>query len=408
MQPVVLFEDEGFIDLLPLTFWRTVFELRVGRQILLDRVAERLGTTISGVWTREWIAAVAAQRCSAPANYPLPDEAVLVNGRWLLTDRIEFPSAPCVGTVGDAVVFVIPHAGQRERLRPRDLLDPQCRQEALAGLDRIAAPGRVVRYPWQIVGGLGDLLRRDLSENKAFIEVALDPRTTLQEPDQIQIGHGTQVHPTAVIDARVGPVRISHDVRVGAHAVIEGPAYIGPGVRINAHTWLHGGNAIGPVCKLGGEIDGCVIDGYTNKQHTGFLGHSYVGSWVNLGAGSTNSDLKNTYGTVRVPINGVEVDSQTQFFGAIIGDFTKVGINATMPTGTVIGFAASIAATRLLPKWIPSFSWVTEERISPGDPGRLLDAATAMMARRNIDMTDDEVELFLELGRLAPTFERRA
>jgi UDP-N-acetylglucosamine diphosphorylase/glucosamine-1-phosphate N-acetyltransferase len=408
MQPVVLFEDEGFVDLLPLTFWRTVFELRVGRQILLDRIAQRLATTIAGVWTRDWIAPVAAQRCSAPANQPLRDGAILVNGRWLVDDGVQLPASPCVGMVEDTVVFVVSGPRHRERLRPRDFLDPHRRDEALSGLERITAPGRIVRYPWQIVAGLGDLLRRDLAESKAFIEPELDPRTSLQCPERIQIGQGTHVHSTAVIDADPGPVHISHDVRIGAHAVIQGPAYLGAGTHLNPHAWLHGGNAIGPICKIGGEVDGCVIDGYTNKQHAGFLGHSYVGSWVNLGAGSTNSDLKNTYGPVRVPVNGTEVDSRTQFFGAVIGDFAKVGINATMPTGAVVGFAASIAASRLLPKWIPSFSWVTEDRVSPGDPSRLLDAATAMMVRRNIDMTDDEVELFLELGRLAPTFERRA
>jgi hypothetical protein len=157
---------------------------------------------------------------------------------------------------------------------------------------------------------------------------------------------------------------------------------------------------------MAGELHGCVISAYTNKQHAGFLGHAYVGSWVNLGAGCSNSDLKNTYGKIKVPINGTDVDTGTQFFGAIIGDHAKLGINATIPSGAVIGLAASVASSGMLPKYLPSFSWVTQERIRAGDPLRLLDAACAVMARRDVDMTDDEVELFSDLGTRVGSFEQ--
>ena len=159
-----------------------------------------------------------------------------------------------------------------------------------------------------------------------------------------------------------------------------------------------GGNSLGPVCKVGGEVSGCVIDGYTNKQHAGYLGRAYVGSWCNLGAGTSNSDLKNTYGPVRVPIVGKEVDTGRVLFGAIVGDHAKLGINTVIPTGAVVGFSVMAASGRVLPKYIPSFGWFTDAGLGRGDPARLLDAATVMMARREVDMTDDEVELFLELG----------
>jgi UDP-N-acetylglucosamine diphosphorylase/glucosamine-1-phosphate N-acetyltransferase len=183
--------------------------------------------------------------------------------------------------------------------------------------------------------------------------------------------------------------------------------YIGPGSSVRPHSWLHGGNAIGPVCKIGGEVDGCVICSYTNKQHAGFLGHAYVGSWVNIGAGATNSDLKNTYGKIRVPMGGTRMETGLQFFGAIISDHVKIGINATIPTGAVIGLATTISGSRMVPQYIPSFSWVTENGVSPGDPLRLLDASCAAMARRQVDMTDDEIELLLDLGTRARSYEGR-
>ncbi len=408
MKSIVLFEDEGFVNLLPLVYWRTVFELRVGRKIVLDRTAQQLGLTVTGVWTRDCLAGVAAQRCGAPANKPVDKSTILVNGRWLLEKGTTIPPKPCVGLVDDDVAYIVCNARTAGRLTPVDLLDPSRREEALADLPKTSVPGRMIRYPWDIIGELPELLGNDWAPTDASIESALDSDIILGRKDQIHVGEGTSIHPTVVVDAGSGPIYISHDVRIGPYCVIEGPAYIGPGTRINPHAWLHGGNAIGPICRVGGEIDGCIIDGFTNKQHAGFLGHAYVGSWVNLGAGSVNSDLKNTYGSIRVPINGVEVDTSRKFFGGIIGDHAKIGINASIPTGAVIGFSACVAATRSLPKWVPSFSWVTEERMASGDPSRLLDAATAMMVRRNIDMTDEEVELFLELGGLVRTYEARA
>jgi hypothetical protein len=161
------------------------------------------------------------------------------------------------------------------------------------------------------------------------------------------------------------------------------------------------------MCKIGGEIDACIIDGYSNKQHGGFLGHAYVGRWVNIGAGAENSDLKNTYSPVRSPVRGQDVDTGGLLFGGVIGDHAKLGINTSIPTGAVIGFAAMAATSRTLPKFVPSFAWLTDDGMAQGKPDRLLDVATRMMVRRKVDMTDAEVELFLDLGERCKQFESK-
>ncbi|MFQ5591166.1 MAG: putative sugar nucleotidyl transferase [Phycisphaerae bacterium] len=406
MKSVVLFEDEGYANLLPLLFWRSMFELRVGRKIMLDRIAQRLGSPIAGVWTRDWIARVAAQRCGAPANQPIDGNTILVNGRWLFDEPPNFPAPPCAGMVDGRVVYIACDDKLAASLSPGDLTAGDRAHITLENIPRVEAPGSVICYPWEIVSNVRDLLALDWTPDHASMEADIDTRVCLVHSDRVRIGRRTLVHPTAVIDATEGPIFISHDVRIGAHAVIEGPIYLGPGTQVNPHAWLHGGNVIGPVCKIGGEVQGCIIDGYTNKQHLGFLGHSYVGSWVNLGAGCTNSDLKNTYGAVRVPVDRQEVDTGLQFFGAIIADHAKIGINVTIPTGAVIGLAATVATSRVLPKFVPSFAWLTDEGLKSGDPGRLLDTAVQMMRRRAIDMTDEEVEFFLDLGTRVRSFER--
>jgi len=409
MKSVVLFEDEEFVDLLPLLFWRSLFELQVGRKVILERIAQRLGMSVAGVWTRDWIANVAAQRCGTPANYPLSAPAVLVNGRWLFDGTVKFPKPPCVGVVeGGGIAYIACDEALAANLTPRDLLHPSHRELSIHGVRREAAPGRLLRHPWEVIRDLSELLRGDWEPSDAGVESKIDKHTGMGPSDLIHIGQRSRVHATAIIDGAEGPIFIGDDVVIGPYSILEGPLYVGPGSIVRPQSWLHGGNAIGPVCKVGGEMHGCVLHGYTNKQHNGFLGHAYVGSWVNLGAGSNNSDLKNTYGSIRVPINGVEVDSEMAFFGAIIGDHAKVGINASIPTGAVIGMGASIAATRMLPKFVSSFSWVTDKGVSPGDPLRALDVASAVMRRRNIDLTDEEVELFLDLGQRAQQFEARS
>jgi len=398
MNGIVLFDDDGLDDLQPLTCWRSVCELRLGRKIILDRSAQRLERAVRGIWTHDRLARVTAQRCHAPANAAVEAGDVLVNSRWLPDPHTHFPAAPHVGMIADEVAFVCVDNNLAQKIRPEDLARATARQEVLATIDRAEANGSMIRHPWDIVLQVGTFLAEDWEPGDACLESDLDKRVTLSDADRVHVGARTRIHPSAVLDATDGPIFISHDVSVEPFVVIQGPAYIGPGCRVNPHSYLHGGVAVGPMCKVGGEIDGSVLDGYTNKQHAGFLGHAYVGRWVNIGAGSENSDLKNTYNTVKVPVGGRERDTGSLFFGAVIGDHAKLGINTTLATGAVIGFAAMIATSHVVPKYVPPFGWLTDEGLSRGKPDLLLDAATRMMARRKVDMTDEEIELFLELG----------
>lgn len=408
MRSLILFEDEGFSDLLPLTYWRSVFELQVGRKLQLDRIAQRLGLPIGGVWTREWIAQVAAQRCAAPVNHPLAGPSILVNGRWLMDGTVKLPNEPTVGVTSDGgLAYIVCDKALAPALAPRDLLSQERRDVVLRGVVRNPVGGRLLRYPWEVIRDLDSILCADWDTGQAQVESEVRLSCLFGPMERYHIGERVVIHPTAVIDSSSGPIYLGDDVYIGAQAVLEGPLYVGPGSRIHPRAWLHGGNAIGAVCKIGGEVHGCVIHGYSNKQHDGFLGHAYVGNWVNIGAGANNSDLKNTYTSVSAPLRGRETATGMQFFGAIIGDHAKIGINATIPTGAVIGMGVSIAATRVLPKFVPSFAWVNDDRVSPGDPLKALDVAATVMSRRNVEMTDDEVELFLELGQRVKEFENR-
>ena len=145
----------------------------------------------------------------------------------------------------------------------------------------------------------------------------------------IFIGKGVTVEPNVVLDASNGSIYLDDYSKVMANTVIKGPVYLGKNSIVKVSAKIYEGTSVGKVCKVGGEIEETIFQGYSNKQHDGFIGHSYIGEWVNLGADTNNSDLKNNYKTVKVYFYPEEkyIDKNLQFFGMIIGDHSKSGIN---------------------------------------------------------------------------------
>jgi UDP-N-acetylglucosamine diphosphorylase/glucosamine-1-phosphate N-acetyltransferase len=208
-----------------------------------------------------------------------------------------------------------------------------------------------------------------------------------------------------VIDATNGPVYIDEGAEIHPFTRIEGPCYIGP-QSILLGAKCREGNSIGPVCRVGGEVEESILHGYTNKYHDGFLGHAYVGEWVNLGALTTNSDLKNDYSTVSVVLDGHEaIDTGSTKVGALIGDHTKTSIGTLLNTGAYVGAMALIAATgKPLPKFIPSFAWFLEGVVTKGfGRKRLYETARIAMGRRKRQWTAAEEAMWEEIFKLTAT-----
>src|SRR5262249_24617877 len=145
-----------------------------------------------------------------------------------------------------------------------------------------------------------------------------------------------------VTDTKNGPVVIDHEATIGPFVFLRGPVYVGPCAKVNEHAALKDCVSLGHHTKVGGEVEGCIIEPFSNKQHAGFLGHSYVGSWVNIGAGTCNSDLKNTYGIVNMQYGAQKVSTGLQFVGCFIGDYAKTAINTSIFTGKTIGVCSLV------------------------------------------------------------------
>ena len=196
-----------------------------------------------------------------------------------------------------------------------------------------------------------------------------------------------------VANSSNGPIIIDRGASVGPYCYLRGPVYIGPDARIIEHAAIKDLVAVGRTTKIGGEVEASTIEPYTNKQHHGFLGHSYVGSWVNLGAGTCNSDLKNTYGTVVMEYPDGRYQTNMQFLGCIIGDFAKTAINTSIFTGKLVGACSMLYGyvTRNVPSFVNyarAFGQITEVSLDV-----LIATQSRMFARRNIVQQEAHIEL---------------
>ncbi len=404
MSQLVLFEDAGFAKFLPLTYWRCVFDLRCGRKSLLDNASCALAQPIEGVWTRSWIAEVSALRCQIPANRPIAQDTVLINGRWLMTAPATFEPAPFVATCGDAIAYIACDAQLAERLSPDALLDPATRETLKAEFPSGEVAADLIEYPWDLVDRNGPLLYEHWSSEDRATDGKVSSSAVMINADHIHVGERSEIRPTAVIDASKGPVYISNDVFVDAHTFIEGPAYIGPGCIIQPHATIRDGTSLGSLCKIGGELQATIIAGYTNKQHHGFLGHSYVGSWANLSAGTSCGNLRSGYDPITVHLGRERILTDRQFLGAIIGDFVRTGVGQVMNNGAVMGFGAMIANGGFAPRHVPTFHSVSTAGVEQITPDKLVDTGRKIMARRRVDLSAAEETLIRRIPELAEQF----
>lgn len=418
---VIIFEDAGWQKLLPLVYVRATFQLLCGTGDLVSRVQRLLDarppasfgnghTPPFETWCRPELAQVVAGQTGLAANQPLPSRALLLNGRgvWHALPTTSAGDAAWVGTVRNRIACIWADESIVRQLTPEVLLDELMTRAVLSGLPRrdVTSHVTLLDWPWQFVNANLDCLHRDWKNEMAGIAGTVAEGSHLVNEDAIHIGSGTKIKPCVVIDAEDGPVWIGDDVTILPHSYIQGPAWIGAGTLIQPGATVHAGTTIGPRSKIGGEIEASIIQGFSNKQHDGFLGHSYVGSWVNIAADCINSDLKNTYGPVRVPINGSEVESGEMFVGMFVGDYSKAGINVSFPTGAVIGFCSSVFAARS-PKFVPSFAWIDGESLQQFDEQRALAIAHKVMARRQCQMTPAEAQLFVSVRRQALATEKQ-
>jgi UDP-N-acetylglucosamine diphosphorylase/glucosamine-1-phosphate N-acetyltransferase len=197
--------------------------------------------------------------------------------------------------------------------------------------------------------------------------------------------HPTVIEPHVIFDATNGPIFIGAGTRIRGFTRITGPCYIGNDVQVVGGDIS--GCSIGDVSKVRGELSASIVVGHSNKGHEGFVGHSYLGRWVNLGAGTTTSNLKNTYGPVSLWTTEGLRDTGMQFLGTFFGDHVKTGIGLCLTTGTVLGAGANVYGS-MPPKIVAAFSWGDGPNYETYRVDKFIETATRAMGRRHVTMTD--------------------
>jgi len=396
----VVFEDAGWKPLYPLSLLRPVFDLRVGvttlgRRLMAQMAARKLPRTI--LICREYLKpSLSRAYPGVPVNeIPAAGDLLFLNGAMLLfkgeLERLlkQAHESPLLESGGRLVAGRV--SGEDGRRLLKWLAEGHERGVSSAwprGLKPVPVrePVRFIGRPWDLINWNEATLIDDFTITKHGREPALPataPGAHLVKKMRILSRPGARVMSGAVLDASSGPIILGEGARIMPNAVILGPAYIGPGTLIKAGSKIYGGTSIGPVCKVGGEVEESILHGYANKQHEGFLGHSYLCEWTNIGAGTDTSDLKNNYGTVRVWTEEGPMDSGQRFIGLMMGDHSKCGIGTTFNTGTLVGASANIFGAGYPPKHVPSFTWGGAEGLSDYDIGKALATAAVVMGRRN-------------------------
>jgi UDP-N-acetylglucosamine diphosphorylase / glucose-1-phosphate thymidylyltransferase / UDP-N-acetylgalactosamine diphosphorylase / glucosamine-1-phosphate N-acetyltransferase / galactosamine-1-phosphate N-acetyltransferase len=246
----------------------------------------------------------------------------------------------------------------------------------------IAVHGWWLDAPWHLLTHLQAMLADDLSRLATTLERGRDVAAPVLGVHPVVIEPGAVVEPFVVFDASMGPVVVRRGAQIAAFTRLAGPCYVAQ----DAHL-LGGriaGSVIGPQCRIHGDVSASIFAGQANKAHEGFVGHSVVGRWANLGAGTTTSNLKNSYGSVHMWTPDGEVDSGLTFLGALIGEHAKLGIGTMLATGTIVGAGANLFGTGRPPKRVPPFVWGDTPPFTTFTREKFIAVAARVMARRGV------------------------
>jgi UDP-N-acetylglucosamine diphosphorylase / glucose-1-phosphate thymidylyltransferase / UDP-N-acetylgalactosamine diphosphorylase / glucosamine-1-phosphate N-acetyltransferase / galactosamine-1-phosphate N-acetyltransferase len=408
---VVLFEDSIARSrrFLPLTYTRPVSLLRVGMYTMLERLCLMTQKEAVILHTSQVVAKATSDREGVPVNQLDPTKHTLfLNARTFLNGNLTMALAryeeDCALVSADgSETFAMCY-----RTIPKEL-----HQQIISGEPvTYQHQGKSLTNPIKSFDSLWGMLH--YNAQAIFEDVELAKSTSAMQSRYNGEINGVlsakpaniSIHPTAtiglgtVLDATDGPIVIEEGVRIFPNCTIMGPCVIGKNSLVKIGAKIYEGTTIGPTCKVGGEVENSIILSYSNKQHDGYLGHSYLGSWVNLGADTNTSDLKNDYSNVKVFPENEEIDTGSLFVGLLMGDHSKSAINTQFNTGTVVGVSSNIFDAGFPPKWIPSFSWGGASELVEYRVDKAISVARLVMQRRKVELLPSEEELLKSLAKV--------
>jgi len=403
--PAIVYDDGGG-RLTPMTDLRASFDVRTGALTTLERLRTALRLHVVRLFVPPELAGVTTESHPEAVNTPLeptPPDAkatplLVINGRCPLPlDEI--------GALGANQRLVEAESGDTiaARLAPDDAVRLAMGGEVDAEIIELEGRALLAR-PWHVRASRDEAIAADL---EFLLSGASEPAPT----DGVDVirGHGLRLHPDArvcpgvTLDLEQGPIVIDAGAVIRPGAVIVGPVYVGRDAQVLDRALIKPQTAIGPVCKVAGEVGGTIFQGYANKAHEGHLGDSWIGAWVNLGAGTTNSNLLNTYGEIiaRQHHDGPRERTGERYLGAIIGDHAKFAIGSMLMTGLVVHTGAMVATSAAVNGCVPPFAWRTDAGDSVYRLDKFEHVARTVMGRRDMEPSPAYLSQLRQVHRAA-------
>jgi UDP-N-acetylglucosamine diphosphorylase/glucosamine-1-phosphate N-acetyltransferase len=404
---VVLFEDSASaIELFPLNVLRPSWEIRCGMGCLRESVQELVGSEVVLLRPRAQLNAIIAQQAGQNNHSLDPNrETVFINSRmlgfWQIDGNPQTSIPPIVKDSEGRPLAVILGGSQAQELsmlQGTEIADLLVQEVEAVTTDNKSWMLKYASYAWDYMTNNPSLLERQLQAG--FTDGEIAGAQALREhvigveiigKHPVYISKDVKLWPMSIISTEEGPIWLGAETEVEPHCFLKGPLYVGERCRIKAGTRLYGGSSFGPQCRLAGEVSQSVFQGYVNKQHEGFIGNSMIGKWVNLGAGTNCSNLRNDYDHIKMKVGGHLVESGNRFIGLICGDYVKTGINTMFNTGTIVGIGANVYGAGF--PMIRSFAWGGSNGFRNVPFERTLRAAQIAASRRGQTIGQEEESL---------------
>jgi UDP-N-acetylglucosamine diphosphorylase/glucosamine-1-phosphate N-acetyltransferase len=386
MSAVYLYDDLCARTFEPFALTRPAGEMRAGALLVRERWERALGELVAGYVTSPHLAGF-----DEPDAPPVVAKGVLPKGSWLANARF-CPALDALGQPnevmsGDKLAAVrLARDVQVEELRDGTANIGSYAYQSGTSREATTAAGWWMNEVWDYVGHLVPMLEADLPILGAAMSSELPTGSIRVGAGSVFIEEGAVIEESVCFDVSAGPVLIRSGAHIQAFTRLVGPLYVGRDCTLT--TDKIAASSIGDVCKVHGEVSNTIFIGHANKGHDGFVGHSILGRWVNLGAGTITSNLKNTYGTVQLWTPDGIRETGLQFLGTLFGDHAKTGIGLKLTTGSVLGAGSNVYGAVMPPKAVAPFSWGEAGAFMDYRLDKFLDVAGRMMSRRHITLSD--------------------
>lgn len=397
-----IFEDEEYYKFEPLIFSRPVFDLKVGTSTIREKISSLLNFSSYSVLCRDYLQdTLDYQNSNILVNKFLDDDYLLINGRIspdfklseILSKNFERNT---VIKNGDVILAIYLSKEQVKKIFIEQ--KPVFNRENFSNFSIQNSDFSYFTYSWDLIYSNERFIEQDFySLTSKNISQNVNKFVHLLNEKSIFISETANIGRNVVLDASNGVIIIDDNANLLHNSVVFGPCYIGKNTLVKSNTTIYGGTSIGNFCKVDGEISNSILLDYSNKQHDGFLGHSFLGSWVNLGAGTITSNLKNNYSKIQVELSFGNIKTDLQFIGLIAGDHTKSAIGTRFNTSTIVGFSSNVFGDGFTDKFIPSFAWGSINSKNIYQPEKAIEVAKLVYLRRNKEFKQSDYNLFLSI-----------